>query len=206
MNLNIYTINHPIIRNLTSYICNTEMNIIEKRNILNQIYSALLYEATRKSIKLLNLYIHKLNSISEIVLFQKEMSYIILSEIHIPYILSKSIYDMMPEAIVLPFGTDFINNYQDQDPKIKIQSHLNSCKSNSQVFIIQQDLNADIIFQLLNSISLNKVPIEQIQVMCILCSTDTLQQIGQKYVNLNIYTTKITRGNNNCNIKPSEDY
>jgi uracil phosphoribosyltransferase len=204
MNLNIYTINHPIIRNLTSYICNTEINIIERRNILNQIYFALLYEATRKSIKLLNLYIHKLNAISEIVLFQKEMSYIILSEMHIPYILSKSIYDMMPEAIILPFGTDFINTYQ--DPKTKIQSHLNSCKSNSQVFIIQQDLNADIIFQILNSISLNKVPIKQVQVICILCSTETLQQISQKYVNLNIYTTKITRGNNNCNIKSFEDY
>lgn len=111
---------------------------------------------------------------------------------------------MMPEAIILPFGTDFINNYQ--DPKTKIQSHLNSCKSNSQVFIIQQDLNADIIFKILNSSILSKVPIKQVQIICIFCSIDTLQQISQKYINLNIYTTKITRGNNNCNINYPEDY
>ena len=204
MNLNIYTINHPTISSLTSYICNTKINIIEKRNILNQIYFALLYEATRKSIKLLNLYINKLNFISEIALLPKEISYIILSEIYISYILSKNIYDIIPKAIILPFDLDLVKN--NQDPKIVIPNKLNLFKSNSQVFIIQQDLNADIIFKILNSSILSKVPIKQVQIICIFCSIDTLQQISQKYINLNIYTTKITRGNNNCNIKSFEDY
>ena len=204
MNLNIYTINHPTISSLTSYICNTKINIIEKRNILNQIYFALLYEATRKSIKLLNLYINKLNFISEIALLPKEISYIILSEIYISYILSKNIYDIIPKAIILPFDLDLVKN--NQDPKIVIPNKLNLFKSNSQVFIIQQDLNADIIFKILNSSILSKVPIKQIQIICIFCSIDTLQQISQKYINLNIYTTKITRGNNNCNINYPEDY
>ena len=204
MNLNIYTINHPTISSLTSYICNTKINIIEKRNILNQIYFALLYEATRKSIKLLNLYINKLNFISEIALLQKEISYIILSEIYISYILSKNIYDIIPKAIILPFDLDLVKN--NQDPKIVIPNKLNLFKSNSQVFIIQQDLNADIIFKILNSSILSKVPIKQVQIICIFCSIDTLQQISQKYINLNIYTTKITRGNNNCNINYPEDY
>ena len=204
MNLNIYTINHPPISSLTSYICNTKINIIEKRNILNQIYFALLYEATRKSIKLLNLYINKLNFISEIALLPKEISYIILSEIYISYILSKNIYDIIPKAIILPFDLDLVKN--NQDPKIVIPNKLNLFKSNSQVFIIQQDLNADIIFKILNSSILSKVPIKQVQIICIFCSIDTLQQISQKYINLNIYTTKITRGNNNCNINYPEDY
>lgn len=204
MNLNIYTINHPTISSLTSYICNTKINIIEKRNILNQIYFALLYEATRKSIKLLNLYINKLNFISEIALLPKEISYIILSEIYISYILSKNIYDIIPKAIILPFDLDLVKN--NQDPKIVIPNKLNLFKSNSQIFIIQQDLNADIIFKILNSSILSKVPIKQIQIICIFCSIDTLQQISQKYINLNIYTTKITRGNNNCNVNYSEDY
>ena len=204
MNLNIYTINHPTISSLTSYICNTKINIIERRNILNQIYFALLYEATRKSIKLLNLYINKLNFISEIALLPKEISYIILSEIYISYILSKNIYDIIPKAIILPFDLDLVKN--NQDPKIVIPNKLNLFKSNSQVFIIQQDLNADIIFKILNSSILSKVPIKQIQIICIFCSIDTLQQISQKYINLNIYTTKITRGNNNCNINYPEDY
>jgi uracil phosphoribosyltransferase len=204
MNLNIYTINHPTINSLTSYICNTKVNIIEKRNILNQIYFALLYEATRKSIKLLNLYINKLNFISEIALLPKEISYLILSEIYISHILSKNIYDIIPKAIILPFDLDLVNN--NQDPKIIIPNKLNLCKSNSQVFIIQQDLNADIIFKILNSSIVNKVPIKQVQIICMFCSVDTLQQISQKYINLNIYTTKITRGNNNCNINYSEDY
>ena len=204
MNLNIYTINHPTISSLTSYICNTKINIIEKRNILNQIYFALLYEATRKSIKLLNLYINKLNFISEIALLPKEISYIILSEIYISYILSKNIYDIIPKAIILPFDLDLVKN--NQDPKIVIPNKLNLFKSNSQVFIIQQDLNADIIFKILNSSILSKVPIKQVQIICIFCSIDTLQQISQKYINLNIYTTKITRGNNNCNINYPEDY
>ena len=204
MNLNIYTINHPTISSLTSYICNTKINIIEKRNILNQIYFALLYEATRKSIKLLNLYINKLNFISEIALLPKEISYIILSEIYISYILSKNIYDIIPKAIILPFDLDLVKN--NQDPKIVIPNKLNLFKSNSQVFIIQQDLNADIIFKILNSSILSKVPIKQVQIICIFCSIDTLQQISQKYINLNIYTTNITRGNNNCNINYPEDY
>ena len=204
MNLNIYTINHPTISSLTSYICNTKINIIEKRNILNQIYFALLYEATRKSIKLLNLYINKLNFISEIALLPKEISYIILSEIYISYIFSKNIYDIIPKAIILPFDLDLVKN--NQDPKIVIPNKLNLFKSNSQVFIIQQDLNADIIFKILNSSILSKVPIKQVQIICIFCSIDTLQQISQKYINLNIYTTKITRGNNNCNINYPEDY
>ena len=204
MNLNIYTINHPTISSLTSYTCNTKINIIEKRNILNQIYFALLYEATRKSIKLLNLYINKLNFISEIALLPKEISYIILSEIYISYILSKNIYDIIPKAIILPFDLDLVKN--NQDPKIVIPNKLNLFKSNSQVFIIQQDLNADIIFKILNSSILSKVPIKQVQIICIFCSIDTLQQISQKYINLNIYTTKITRGNNNCNINYPEDY
>jgi uracil phosphoribosyltransferase len=204
MNLNIYTINHPTINSLTSYICNTKVNIIEKRNILNQIYFALLYEATRKSIKLLNLYINKLNFISEIALLPKEISYLILSEIYISHILSKNIYDIIPKAIILPFDLDLVNN--NQDPKIIIPNKLNLCKSNSQVFIIQQDLNADILFKILNSSIVNKVPIKQVQIICMFCSVDTLQQISQKYINLNIYTTKITRGNNKCNINYSEDY
>lgn len=204
MNLNIYTINHPTINILTSYICNTKINMIEKRNILNQIYFALLYEATRKSIKLLNLYINKLNFISEIALLPKEISYLILSEIYISYILSKNIYDIIPKAIILPFDLDLVNN--NQDPKIIIPNKLNLYKSNSQVLIIQQDLNADIIFKILNSSIVDKVPIKQVQIICIFCSIDTLQQISHKYINLNIYTTKITRGNNNCNINYSEDY
>nr|YP_009390030.1 uracil phosphoribosyltransferase [Sheathia arcuata]ART65398.1 uracil phosphoribosyltransferase [Sheathia arcuata] len=204
MNLNIYTINHPSISSLISYIYNTKINIVEKRNILNQIYFALLYEATRKSIKLLNLYINKLNFISEIALLPKEISYIILSEIYISYILSKNIYDIIPKAIILPFDLDLVKN--NQDPKIIRPNKLHLFKSNSQIFIIQQNLNADIIFKILNSSILNKVPIKQVQVICIFCSIDTLQQISQKYINLNIYTTKIIRGNNNYSVNYSEDY
>ena len=118
--------------------------------------------------------------------------------------MSKNIYDIIPKAIILPFDLDLVKN--NQDPKIVIPNKLNLFKSNSQVFIIQQDLNADIICKILNSSILSKVPIKQVQIICIFCSIDTLQQISQKYINLNIYTTKITRGNNNCNINYPEDY
>jgi uracil phosphoribosyltransferase len=204
MNLNIHTINHPIVRNLISYVCNTKTNIIETREILNQLSYILLYEATRKPIKLLDLYIKKLNSISEITLFPKKISQIVFNEIHTSPILDKRIYNIIPKAIVLPFFHQ--NSIKDSKYiKINIESKLNLIESNSQIFILQLHLNTDTILGIFNLIETKQIEIKQIQILCIMCSIEELQKISQRYSNLNIYTTKIINHSSNCYIKSLED-
>nr|QHO64075.1 Phosphoribosyltransferase [Lympha mucosa] len=204
MNLNIYTINHPIVRNLISYIYNTETNIIERREILSQLSYILFYEATRKSIKLINLHIKKLNSIVEIALLPKKISQIIFNEIHASPILCKKIYDIIPKAIVLPFYTNSIKDTK--YIKINIENHLNLIESHSQIFILQIYLNTDILCEIFHLIEAKKIKIEQIQVLCIVCSIEELQKTSQKYSNLNIYTTKIINHSKNYYIKFLENF
>nr|YP_009297836.1 uracil phosphoribosyltransferase [Kumanoa americana]AOM67570.1 uracil phosphoribosyltransferase [Kumanoa americana] len=196
MTLSIYTIKHPLVQHWSSYILNVTNAKHEQKNIVSQIFLTLLYESTRKSIKLINLYINHLGYIKEINLICNKRPYLIFSEINLIEILGKNIYKFFPEADILPF--QITNFSKSRQTYIEFGDLSNCCQLNPHIIIIEQYLNLDSMSKIVSSIKNTKYAIQEIQVICFICSNEILQIINKTYININltIYTTKIIENSN----------
>lgn len=201
MALKIYTINHPLVRNWSSYLFNVKVKFNDKKEIFNQLYSSLLYEAMRKSVQTIDLYLLKLNNISEISLLPKKKQCTVLSEINLLQTLGQNIYKLIPHVTIWPFQSNY-NEYLNKET-INFIDSLIPIQYNSNIIVLETDLNDEIIFSIFNLILNKKITIDQVLIICLTCSKDTLQKINKNYTNINliIYTTKIIENNNNQEIK-----
>jgi uracil phosphoribosyltransferase len=201
MPLNIYTINHPLVRNWSSYICNVNLSFNDKKETLNQLYLSLLYEATRKSIKTIDLYLHKLKHSSEISLLCNKGKSLIFSEINLVQILGKNLYQIIPDSLIWPFH---INNHQvSKKQNISFFNSLIPKQFHYQIVILETYLHYETVHYIFNLINTENITTDKILIICLICSTDTLQIIKKNYTNINltIYTTKIIENNDHKEIK-----
>jgi uracil phosphoribosyltransferase len=201
MPLNIYTINHPLVRVWTSYFCNTNMHISAEEiiEIIHKIGIVLIYESTRKSLNTNNFYIKKLESIIEVNLFSQQSFCSVISEMYLSQILSKDISYLVPNSKVYTIHPCLQNN------KWVVSQDYNSVPQNlinhQNIVVIEQYLATGKILAIIDLLLHRHALIKNIQICCILCHTEAFKAISKRYPNLNIYTTKIIDDNSNENIR-----
>lgn len=178
MQLNIYLLTHPIIQILSNYTReqeNESMYYIKSQ----QLGLFIIYEIVRKWVKIQQLYIKKINHIREISITNPNDSYSIVTD------LTKSHHIINAVGNILP-NTKFIhiNSIEEQE----------NTHTNEKIILFEKFLcNYKIIESIEYLLKHKQININDIKVACIICNNKVLDQIGNKYPNLEIYTTKIIR-------------
>jgi uracil phosphoribosyltransferase len=201
MPLNIYTINHPLVRIWTSYLCNNNMQISgeEIMEIVHKMGIVLIYESTRKSLNTNNFYIKKLDGMMEVNLFPQQSFCSVISDMYLSQILSKDIAYLLPNSKVYTIHPYLQNNewFISQDYNSVPQNLMN----HQNIVVMEQYLATDKLLVIIDLLLHRHALIRNIQICCILCSTEAFKAISKRYPSLNIYTTKIIDDNSNQNIR-----
>lgn len=179
MQLNIYLLTHPFIQVLSNHIIEKE----EQNNFIyylksQQLGTFLIYEIVRKWISLKNIYIKKVNHIQQLKVNYPFESYFIISD------LTTSHHIITNAAKLLPY-TQFksIND---------IYEKVNYNKDEKIIFFEKSLCSYNTIKSIDYLIKYRDINVNQMKVACIICNNKVLNQIGEQYPGLEIYTTKIT--------------
>nr|WOA02398.1 uracil phosphoribosyltransferase [Gloiopeltis furcata] len=191
MQLNIYLVSHPLIKQLSNEIIHTSTTNnplhYAKYNKLNIL---LVYEVIRKWLTIDDIYIHYLDYTKEIYKFNKKESYLIVTDLTSCGDLMSALRLMLPQ----------INTYHIYFNKTHNKYLHNDCLYNEittimkaqKIIIIEKFLDHDSISPLLDYLFLEKnISMHQIRLICITCKSSLLEKIARKYPHLHIYTTKI---------------
>nr|YP_009511770.1 hypothetical protein [Melanthalia intermedia]AXI97647.1 hypothetical protein [Melanthalia intermedia] len=194
MQLNIYVIIHPIIQRLANEIIynydKSRTNRMYDSNI-KKLEILILYESIRKSIKGQNAYIKQIDLFKEKYLLDNKKKYLIVANLVTAYNIISEVNSLMPEKDIKHIDLKQILG-KDNNKK-SITNYLSSRNSiNYRIIIFEKFLNKHTTIKILDYLT-NKtsVKIGQVQVACIACNNKIIRQIGRKYSNLSIYTTKI---------------
>nr|QCI04238.1 hypothetical protein [Anotrichium furcellatum] len=187
MQLNIYTISHPIIKLLTDNKISN--GIYEKFQTNNDKYITLflIYEISRKWIKINHIYIKQFNYIKEITILNHREKYFLCTYISKNYNILPEIKMLIPQIEIVDTENNleiFKKNFQQ-----KIKDFINK---DIQILIFEKTLLDSCIINVLNYLTISEyIPIQHINIACIYCNHQTLNIIGNQYSQLKIYTTKI---------------
>nr|QCI05939.1 hypothetical protein [Dasysiphonia japonica] len=186
MLLNIYILSHPIIKLLSPSI--TQLNTNEEINHDNIKYIGifLIYEITRKYISLESIYIKKIFYIQEIHLPNKNEEYYIITDLVKTYKIIGEIQNLIPNIKIL-----HINNQRSLS-EINIKEENNCLNQNKHIIIFENIITTNLIINLIEQLNnKNNIKIKNIHITCIACYNQVLDELGQRYPQLNLYTTKI---------------
>nr|QCI04536.1 hypothetical protein [Apoglossum ruscifolium] len=186
MLLNIYLISHPIIKILSNSI--TYLNNNQTINEYNYKYLGLflIYEIMRKHISLKSIYINKISYIKEISILDSNIEYYIITNLLNTHYIIGDIKILIPNINII----NITNNIESMNDQIKEQ--INYLNKNKKIIILDNILDQSwtmiLISNLINELNINT---NSINIACLACYNQILDNIGQKYPQLNIYTTKI---------------
>nr|WMP12365.1 Uracil phosphoribosyltransferase [Laurencia verruciformis] len=186
MQLNIYSISHPIIQLLSN-----KTTIKNKNNILSSCYYKnigllLMYEILRKYIKIQNVYIKSLYSTKELKLISYDEKYLIFTDISNNYEMISGIKTLIPNIDII--NINYINITNEQNPTKEIEK----VSANTQIFILEEQLKNINIISIIKYITLiYQIPINQINIACIRSDQTILKQLGNIYPKVKVYTTQI---------------
>lgn len=187
MPLNIYIVSHPIVQQLSSQIMNPTLI---PPNMYNESYkqlgSLMIYEVMRRWMTIQNIYIKQIDHIQTICTLKREESYIILTDLVDSYNFVTDALNLIPRVELKHISfKQKLNNIN----KVTINTNGNK---QQKIIIINLYIDNDILIKFLDYLTIEKhVKINQIKIICITCKHQLLEKIGNKYPNLNIYTTKI---------------
>nr|QCI05465.1 hypothetical protein [Crouania attenuata] len=197
MQLNIYLLSHPLIKQISSSIL--DIKYIESLTHINttslkEYYSKtlgifLIYESMRKWINLNKFYLKKLNQVQEIYIVSPKEKYIMITDIIKNYQIIGDIKIMIPEIQFIHLNSEYINThshlFNEEIKKYNISIHTN-------IILLQTLLNDHVILKYINILkSKSNVMTKKIHILCFTCNNKILDRIGQIYPELNIYTTQI---------------
>nr|YP_009314626.1 Uracil phosphoribosyltransferase [Liagoropsis maxima]SCW22880.1 Uracil phosphoribosyltransferase [Liagoropsis maxima] len=194
MSINIYTLKHPLVLNWISYLINPSLDKINKAELLNKLAIALLYEVTRKSIDVRNLYIKYLDFINEIYLISGKKIHLFCSDLTISQIITKDVTNLIPNLTVYPVILNWYNNLWDIIPNY--QFFPETIQDNN-IIIFEEELHAFKVSTIIKNILIRKGDINNIQICCITCTHHELEKLNNQYPNVHVYTATII---NNYNI------
>lgn len=186
MQLNIYSISHPIIQLLSN-----TTTIKNKNSILSYCYYKnlgllLMYEILRKYITIQNVYIKSLYSTKELKLISYDEQYLVLTDISSSYELISGIKTLIPNIDIININYTNIKNEQNLIKEIE------PVNAKTQIFILEKQLkNVNIINVIKYLTLMYKIPINQINIVCIKSEQKILKQIGSIYPKVKVYTTQI---------------
>lgn len=194
MRLNVYLISHPVIQKLSTDIINyisQDRSIKHNYHLFHLLSILLIYEVTRKWIEPYNIYIPSIDSIKKLCIFNPRESYLVLTNLmHYGNILL-DIHNILPKANIQHINTSSDQSVLEYINNSFLKSNYNDEINYSKVVIIDSFLNISIVKILDYLIAQKKINISQIKIICITCNNNILEQVGEKYPLINIYTTKI---------------
>nr|YP_009739037.1 uracil phosphoribosyltransferase [Palmaria decipiens]QIC19476.1 uracil phosphoribosyltransferase [Palmaria decipiens] len=191
MSLNIYSIKHPLVLNWTSSITHSNVSSRDKVSFLKKISSALIYEATRKSIETINLSIKNMDKYRRLSLLPQQLSYLILTDAYLSQVLSTDINALLPSTTIYPIhkiNTCVTDKLMSQD---LVLEHVIVKSLGKHLMVLLKNLNSGYSYRVLQILQSNECTSNQIQICCITCSTEALQVLNTHKHNIDIYTAKI---------------
>lgn len=187
MPLNIYKISHPLIERLSNKIIHESTAFNKATNIdYKELGKLLIYEATRKKLKIHKIYIKNLNKTKELCILDPKITYIIITDLIHYHSIVTEIETILPKIK--------LSHYDFHKHKLQLNQNTISetITTNHKIIIITKILDNYYIIDLLNHLLLEKhVKLDQVQIICIACKNKVLNKIGKKYPYLNVYTAKI---------------
>nr|YP_010619760.1 hypothetical protein orf186 [Tayloriella tenebrosa]WAX03773.1 hypothetical protein orf186 [Tayloriella tenebrosa] len=181
MKLNIYEISHPIIKTLLD-----NLNINKKEQNYRYIGFLFIYEIFRKYIDINKIYIKQVKNIKLIHAINNNKKYLILTNI-------LNTYDMINDIKIVVPEVNIINvNYESNDKIEESLKNLTIDLQISKILIIEKIINDDKIIKLIKYLKKQKnLHSKDINIGCIISKEKTLNQMGNHYPELKVYTTKI---------------
>nr|YP_009500381.1 uracil phosphoribosyltransferase [Gracilariopsis heteroclada]AXE43543.1 uracil phosphoribosyltransferase [Gracilariopsis heteroclada] len=189
MQLNIHIIIHPIIQQLAN-------KIIYHKSYRNKTYNdnektlgmLILYETLRTWIKLYNFYIKKVSFLKEGNYTNKDEKCLIITDLIKHHNFFAESQKILPKIFLQHI---YINKNNTRDNYI-IHNIDSYDLSKYKIIIFDKFLNSYTIIQILNYLFRNtKINVDNMKIICLTCHHKILKEIGKKYPELNIYTTKI---------------
>nr|YP_009396907.1 uracil phosphoribosyltransferase [Ophidocladus simpliciusculus]ARW66093.1 uracil phosphoribosyltransferase [Ophidocladus simpliciusculus] len=190
MQLNIYTISHPILKVLSNSIINENKNEYMYINHYRYIGFLLLYEILRKYINLQTVYIKSLYLTKTFDILQQNNNYTILTNTSKTYPMITDIQSIMPKINIIHINYDTEENIKISIDKI----------SNQHIFILEPILKDTTIIKLIRHLDkIQHVSLKRLHILCIASYNTALKSLGETYPKLKIYTTKIVYNKNKKN-------
>nr|ARW68812.1 uracil phosphoribosyltransferase [Palisada sp.] len=186
MQLNIYNISHPIIQILSNITTIKSTNNILYSCYYKNLGLLLIYEVLRKYIKIKTVYIKLLNSTKQLKLINESEKYLVVTDLSKTYEIISNIKTLVPNI-------DIINiNYKDTPNLQNINSNTEIENENAHIFILEEKLNNVNTINLIKYLTLiQKIHIDYISIICITSEQSILQQLGDFYPKMKVYTTQI---------------
>nr|WMP11938.1 uracil phosphoribosyltransferase [Laurencia australis]WMP12150.1 uracil phosphoribosyltransferase [Laurencia australis] len=186
MQLNIYSISHPIIQLLSNTTTIKNNNNILSSCHYKNLGLLLMYEILRKYIKIQKVYIKSLYSIKELKLINYDEQYLVLTNISNNYEMISGIKTLIPNIDII--NINYINITNEQKPIEKITKF----STKTQIFILEEQLqNINVISIIKYLILTYNIPINHINIACIKSEQKILKQLGNAYPEVKVYTTQI---------------
>nr|YP_009628575.1 Phosphoribosyltransferase [Acrochaetium secundatum]QBX88358.1 Phosphoribosyltransferase [Acrochaetium secundatum] len=184
MSISIYTIKHPLALSWHSCLLQGELNNFEEFDLVQKIVLALIYEASRKFIHINKIYWKKINSLDIINLLDNDFAYCIITSTYITQIAGKKILSILPKSKI----------YSETPQKYDLENLCNNYKLsiyNIKIILIEDLLRSTIVTHILNLMSDLNIATQNLQICCISCSSNTLENLNLTCHDLNIYTVKL---------------
>nr|YP_009399817.1 uracil phosphoribosyltransferase [Digenea simplex]ARW69636.1 uracil phosphoribosyltransferase [Digenea simplex] len=182
MQLNIYKISNPIIKLLSNSVKNNQIAMYEYQ--YRYLGLLIMYEAFRKYIEIDKIYIKYLNSIEDLYAVNCKQNYLIMSNLSDTYQMLSDIRLIVPNVRIID---------------INDETNLHNIITNNNettYFILEKSLSNNNIISLINNLNTKKkIPLEKINIVCLYSYHEILNQIGNLYPMLTIYTTEIIYNN-----------
>nr|ARW68399.1 uracil phosphoribosyltransferase [Chondria sp. (in: red algae)] len=186
MQLNIYSISHPIIKILSNVTKQEEQNPIASSYYYRNIGLLLIYEVLRKYIVIKQVYIKCLYSTKLLNLVDNNEKYIILTNLYDNYEMITDIKTLLPNIDIV----DISNNNGTNSP-ININQMVENME-HLQIFILKKELRNKNISEIIKYLTSEKnIPLNNIHIACIITSQNILTNLSYEYPKLKIYTTEI---------------
>nr|QUE29570.1 hypothetical protein [Erythrotrichia foliiformis] len=201
MQLKIYVPKHPLIEHLCNLIQSVDVPPMIVRNSAVELSYWLCYEAMRSWISLADLNSRNLDGTVTTQLISPQENLLALPFIKSGLLMTESIHKLSSNVNFFYVGFQDINS--SYDVADADQSFFNDLGDYSKFLILDSVvLSSDKILALLSVMSTKGVDLSLIRIVFLLCTSDVLQDIGQAYPNLTIYTSSVKDSANITDLSP----
>nr|YP_009399206.1 uracil phosphoribosyltransferase [Taenioma perpusillum]ARW68603.1 uracil phosphoribosyltransferase [Taenioma perpusillum] len=181
MQLNVYLISHPIFKIL--------LNNEKQKNSYKKKYIGifLIYEILRKEINILNMYVKQINQYKNFYRLNKVEEHYLITNLTNTASIIGEIEICMPQIQIL-----HISNTNKNILKEALQKVFHNLNKNKKIIIFDTILDLNYVISITNFLTNEiNINIDNIIIGTFISNNQILNQIGQKYPKLSIYTTKI---------------
>lgn len=185
MQLNIYLISHPIIKILSNSITQSNINNKNEQKYLSLL---IIYEIMRKNLHIKSIYIKQIFTLKTIYTLNSLQQNYIITNLSNTYFFISEITNIIPNFSLI--NIDYLDS--ENNTINKLNKILKNNKIIKKIIIFETMLtNIDTINLITILIENIQIKIEELNIACLGCNNEILNQISQKYPKLNIYTAKI---------------